>query len=159
MRARGHKWTQATVWNIERGERPLRLNEATALVEVLELQSVQSISAPEGEFEYLITLSLYQQAAMELAAAADKALRLQRQFAEELDQQAVNSQDESTWHQFGLMLRVTPAELVHDLQRESIPLLRAAAEASGPWSETLLEAVIETTMTSPSTNFLITPRE
>lgn len=31
----GHKWSQATVWSIEKGERPLRFSEAIALAEVL----------------------------------------------------------------------------------------------------------------------------
>lgn len=35
MKERGFKWSQATVWNVERGERPLRLAEARVLVEVL----------------------------------------------------------------------------------------------------------------------------
>lgn len=28
MRTRGYKWSQATVWSVESGERPLRLSEA-----------------------------------------------------------------------------------------------------------------------------------
>lgn len=35
MRNRGWKWSQATVWSIEKGERPLRLREASDLAEVL----------------------------------------------------------------------------------------------------------------------------
>lgn len=35
MRERGHKWSQATVWSVERGDRPLRLTEATSLSEIL----------------------------------------------------------------------------------------------------------------------------
>lgn len=36
MRARGHeKWSQATVWSIESGRRPLRLAEASALASIL----------------------------------------------------------------------------------------------------------------------------
>lgn len=31
VRADGHKWSQATVWSIERGDRPLRLTEATCV--------------------------------------------------------------------------------------------------------------------------------
>ena len=37
MRERGWKWSQATVWAIERGDRPLRLAEAEDVVRVLEL--------------------------------------------------------------------------------------------------------------------------
>jgi hypothetical protein len=35
MRAAGYKWSQATVWAVEKGERPLRLAEAESLAEVL----------------------------------------------------------------------------------------------------------------------------
>lgn len=35
MRERGWKWSQATVWSVEQGERPLRLAEAVDLAEVL----------------------------------------------------------------------------------------------------------------------------
>lgn len=37
MRKRGHRWTQATVWAIEKGERSLKLEEAIALSEVVEV--------------------------------------------------------------------------------------------------------------------------
>lgn len=35
MRKRGHKWSQATVWAIEKGERSLKMAEAVDLAEVL----------------------------------------------------------------------------------------------------------------------------
>lgn len=35
MRERGHKWSQATVWAIERGDRPLKLTEAIDVTEAL----------------------------------------------------------------------------------------------------------------------------
>lgn len=35
MRAAGWKWTQATVWSVESGKRPLRLAEARTLAEIL----------------------------------------------------------------------------------------------------------------------------
>lgn len=150
MRDRGHKWSQATVWNVERGERPLRLSEATALVDVLELQSVQSISAPEEEFEYLATVSRLHEASRDLVLQADKVLRIQRELAEILDVQKVKSRDEGGWHQLELEIKLTPAEIVYDFLTEQLPLLRAGAEASGPWSEMLLKAVEDTDFTSPT---------
>ena len=36
MRKRGWKWSQATVWSIEKGERPLRLAEAQDIVALME---------------------------------------------------------------------------------------------------------------------------
>ena len=35
MRSRGHKWSQATVWSVEQGERPLRYTEAQDLIQLL----------------------------------------------------------------------------------------------------------------------------
>ncbi|MDK6348701.1 helix-turn-helix domain-containing protein [Bifidobacterium scardovii] len=35
MRERGYKWSAATVWAIEKGERPLKLTEATDVVNIL----------------------------------------------------------------------------------------------------------------------------
>lgn len=35
MRSRGHRWSQATVWAVEQGERPLKLTEGLDLAEVL----------------------------------------------------------------------------------------------------------------------------
>lgn len=41
MRERGYKWSQATVWAVEKGERPLRLTEAADLSKVLDRKSHQ----------------------------------------------------------------------------------------------------------------------
>ncbi|WP_156368343.1 helix-turn-helix domain-containing protein [Arthrobacter sp. Leaf137] len=35
MRAAGYKWSQATVWSVEKGERPIRLLEAATLAGIL----------------------------------------------------------------------------------------------------------------------------
>lgn len=47
MRRKGFKWSQATVWSVEKGERPLRLAEAEALAAVLDDSRVSDfLSAP-----------------------------------------------------------------------------------------------------------------
>lgn len=38
MRKKGFRWSQATVWAVEKGERPLRLAEAEAIGQVLDVQ-------------------------------------------------------------------------------------------------------------------------
>lgn len=43
MRRRGFKWSQATVWDVERGKRPLRLTEAFAVAEFLR-SSIEEIT-------------------------------------------------------------------------------------------------------------------
>lgn len=52
MRAAGYKWSQATVWAVEKGERPLRLSEAEALSKALGA-SVLSMLIPSKESEAL----------------------------------------------------------------------------------------------------------
>lgn len=37
MAGRGHKWSQATVWAVESGKRPMRMSEAIDLAEILEI--------------------------------------------------------------------------------------------------------------------------
>ncbi|MDB5338703.1 MAG: hypothetical protein JWN70_4322 [Planctomycetaceae bacterium] len=46
MRSLGWKWSQATVWSIEKGERPLRLAESEDLAAVLGL-GVRGFTSPE----------------------------------------------------------------------------------------------------------------
>lgn len=52
MRSRGHKWSQATVWAVEKGDRPLRLTEAEDLAEILQLR------APTDLLRNKLTLSV-----------------------------------------------------------------------------------------------------
>jgi hypothetical protein len=49
MRQRGWRWSQATVWSVEKGDRPLRLAEAEDLAAVLRTVSVHSfLTEPVG---------------------------------------------------------------------------------------------------------------
>lgn len=41
MRLRGHKWSQATVWSVEKGERPLKFAEAGDLAEILRIEDLR----------------------------------------------------------------------------------------------------------------------
>ncbi|GAB4095607.1 hypothetical protein GCM10028787_10820 [Brachybacterium horti] len=38
MAERGHKWSQATVWSVEQGRRPMRLTEAGDVADILEVR-------------------------------------------------------------------------------------------------------------------------
>ena len=51
MRDRGHKWSQATMWSIEKGERPLRLTEALDLAEVLDATVDDLLSSEAAQDE------------------------------------------------------------------------------------------------------------
>lgn len=50
MRKLGHRWTQATVWAIEKGERSLKLAEAVSLAQVLGLSQYEAafMGDPDG---------------------------------------------------------------------------------------------------------------
>ncbi|MDI3241641.1 helix-turn-helix transcriptional regulator [Arthrobacter sp. AL08] len=46
MRLRGWKWSQATMWSIERGDRPLKVREAKELAEVLGIELMDLFQEP-----------------------------------------------------------------------------------------------------------------
>lgn len=47
MRGAGFKWSQATVWSVEKGERPLRLTEAEAVAQILDASTHQLTTSDE----------------------------------------------------------------------------------------------------------------
>jgi hypothetical protein len=48
MRALGHQWSQATVWSVEKGKRPLRLTEAQDLAQILGAHdAIRLLETPE----------------------------------------------------------------------------------------------------------------
>lgn len=48
MTALGHSWAQATVWSIEKGKRPLKLNEAMDLANLLKISVVDLATSGES---------------------------------------------------------------------------------------------------------------
>ncbi|WP_146243319.1 hypothetical protein [Curtobacterium sp. MCBD17_021] len=80
MRQRGHKWSQATVWSVEKGERPLRLTEADDLVNVLGYPSVR-LSAPDAETRGWAMLRELRAAESELERAVERYIEAQDQLA------------------------------------------------------------------------------
>ena len=48
MRELGFKWSQATVWSVETGERPLRLTEAVCLAELFGVEASELTLDPAG---------------------------------------------------------------------------------------------------------------
>jgi hypothetical protein len=88
MRERGWKWSQATVWSVEKGERPLRLSEATDLAEVLGIMLHVLLAQPEEArvHEYMhqcrqahetlnVAATAYLEATVHLQVALDQARR------------------------------------------------------------------------------------
>lgn len=59
MRAQGFKWSQATVWAVEKGERPMRLTEAEALSGILDTSPHLLTQSSERVTPYLMEQGLY----------------------------------------------------------------------------------------------------
>lgn len=51
MTERGNKWSQATVWNTEQGNRPLKLKEALDLASILSV-SLEALTGSESQAEF-----------------------------------------------------------------------------------------------------------
>lgn len=69
MRDRGHKWSQATVWAVEKGVQPLRVTEAVDLAEVLGI-SFAEFSADSSDVAYIRRLAAETQTARATAVDA-----------------------------------------------------------------------------------------
>jgi hypothetical protein len=116
MRERGWKWSQATVWSVETGERPLRLSEATDLAEVLGILLPLLLAHPE---EARVHESMHQcrqaHAALELAATAYLEATAQLQVALALAQSAGVQLGDAT-REGGGWLETGLEQLVRDAQ-------------------------------------------
>lgn len=87
MRERGWKWSQATVWAVEKGDRPLRLAEAEDLSDILGVPSWQALSGTDVQSRFwsafreveslgrslVVAIDLYLEAQSELAIVAHEA--------------------------------------------------------------------------------------
>lgn len=55
MREAGYKWSQATVWSVEKGERPIRLSEAESLASILKC-TIDRMLLPDQDAELVSRL-------------------------------------------------------------------------------------------------------
>lgn len=88
MREKGHKWSQATVWAIERGERPLRLSEADDLRVILGRDSFQGAAeflAPTEEMHIVARLGAVASAEKNFRDATERYLLALDELAETAD--------------------------------------------------------------------------
>lgn len=69
MRSMGYKWSQATVWSVEKGERPLRLSEAMDVARVLDVD-ISDLFSTEQESVFRSALREMGQARKRLEEAA-----------------------------------------------------------------------------------------
>lgn len=56
MRERGFKWSQATVWSVENGDRPLRLTEAIELSDIFGLSGIDELTTEDNMLRSEIAL-------------------------------------------------------------------------------------------------------
>ncbi|TCJ23541.1 XRE family transcriptional regulator [Microbacterium sp. PI-1] len=80
MRKRGFRWSQATVWGVEKGERPLRLTEAEAVAEVLG-ESVNMLVASGEGFDLTMLFRAVRDPLDEIEALTAEAFREQKNMA------------------------------------------------------------------------------
>jgi transcriptional regulator with XRE-family HTH domain len=77
MKIRGWKWSQATVWSVEKGDRPLRLTEAVDVATILEVDVSEFLNDPvmaSYSKEMADTLQGQVHAAREITASITKYL-------------------------------------------------------------------------------------
>lgn len=91
----GPRWSQATVWSVESGERPLRLTEALLLGNILEV-NYQSLVRDTEQGEYEIALN-------ELVAAHEQLAK------------AVSVYDQAAKAAKAIRSKVTDEDLANDL--------------------------------------------
>ncbi|PZE93909.1 hypothetical protein DEJ00_01435 [Curtobacterium sp. MCLR17_039] len=144
MRERGHRWSQATVWNVERGERPLRLSEANSLAEILEVLSIHTFTVTDVQERVFGIMKQLAAAQAYMEDQVEEVLRLQRRLAAEAD--ALVRQDETALDagELGKSVRydvgVIPVELVHDAQTQLLLELRNQDDR-GPYTQAMLDGL------------------
>ncbi len=84
MRDRGFKWSQATVWSVEKGERPLRLTEAQALGGVLSINHDLLLAQPE-ELDLHAEAAYFAELLEDIRELAYESYSVQRRLARAVD--------------------------------------------------------------------------
>lgn len=84
MRKKGFRWSQATVWAVEKGERPLRLTEADALGQVFGIHHQMLLSTGD-HLDLTLQLREFGERLDEIHELAYSSFAEQRQLAESID--------------------------------------------------------------------------
>ncbi|GAA4342084.1 helix-turn-helix domain-containing protein [Microbacterium rhizosphaerae] len=93
MRKLGFKWSQATVWSIEKGERPLRLTESEALGSVFGIHA-QALTLTEQSLSRVMRARELDDALTQIADLAYASFERQRRLAMAYDMVAGEDDDE-----------------------------------------------------------------
>ena len=99
MRERGWKWSQATVWSVEKGDRPLRLAEAEDLAAVLGTH-LHALTFGPKEVQIQAWMSEAHRIWTEITRLADEFLKAKDQLKFGIEQ----AEEEGS--NFGICLRV-----------------------------------------------------
>ncbi|SDG79288.1 helix-turn-helix domain-containing protein [Microbacterium pygmaeum] len=94
MRKLGFKWSQATVWSIEKGERPLRLTESEALGSVFGIQA-RTLTFAEQSFSRIMLSRALDDTLTEIGNLAYQSFERQRRLAMLCDLTPEDERDET----------------------------------------------------------------
>lgn len=94
MRKLGFKWSQATVWSIEKGERPLRLTESEALGSVFGINA-RMITFTEQSFSRVMRARELDETLTQIADLAYSSFERQRRLAMRYDLMPEEDRDDS----------------------------------------------------------------
>lgn len=136
MRGRGWKWSQATVWSIEKGERPIRLAEAEEVATILNIQE-RELLIPKGAEHVAASSRSVGRAYSELLRASEQYDAARVGLAAQLD--AVSASDWSEdLEKYGSWVDRDSVQVILDSRRHDgrIPELKPGEQATehrGKW--------------------------
>ena len=117
MRSMGWKWSQATVWSVEKGERPLRLAEAASLSEILKLMHATVLLSTDSSTFLTIARNkvIASQKALELAIRDHYLARFELALLADRERTSIGSNLLEIIEDW---LSVTPASLADSVKAE-----------------------------------------
>jgi hypothetical protein len=124
MRERGHKWSQATVWSVEKGERPIRLTEAVDVAEILGLR-VDHLLSPQAAEASRARIRLTERGFRAVA-------QIHSRVAELLHiQEALSPVGETDPSELTQLVGLTPEAIVEEVRARAAAIDREAEVALG----------------------------
>lgn len=130
MRDRGWKWSQATVWSVERGDRPLRLAEAQDLAAILR-RPMQAFLYSETEQKIANADRRLREARTELEEALSSLQGARIQMARLLDGAHRSGDELSRTAKFSEdRLRVTPEDVLREWRIREAAAERGRSEVN-----------------------------
>lgn len=113
MRSLGWKWVQATVWNVEKGERPLRIGEAEDLAEMFGV-SVTAMTIPAKFTSLMAALRSMRRVGSSLDKMAREYERERARLAQKYEL-VMQDIDQSSVQEIEAWLRTSASESIDNL--------------------------------------------